>query len=139
MVIDVEPKRNFLGSVQTRAEPSLTRGNTVRRIMIKKLFQSFRELENAISSARESLEDSENPSQKLIKRIETYEEILEKQRELATAMCGYASLGNWPEVERHIKLINGLSSMIRDDAQEMAYNMRPSTNIEPETRELMIC
>jgi hypothetical protein len=92
----------------------------VNNLSIKRIFESFRQLDHALNIARKSLDRCEEPPQDLLSRISAYEDILEKQRNLATAMCGYASLENWEEVHRHIKLINGLSAMIRDDAREAA-------------------
>ena len=91
----------------------------MNKLVINRLFESFRELETAIRTARVTLETKEEQPAEMLKRISSYEEILEKQKNLATTMCGHVSLGNWDEVARHIKLINGLSSMIRDDAREL--------------------
>lgn len=108
----------------------------MKKIIVKRLFESFRELEKAIDTARKTLETQENPHHEILGRIKGYEEILDKQRNLATALCGHASLGNWEEVSRHVRLINGLSSMIRDDAREVVSGLRvPITQTD---RELML-
>ena len=91
----------------------------MKKIIINRLFQSFTELEHAIASARTTFQEKRGGSGALMERIGVYEEILEKQKSLATVMCGYATIGNWSEVARHIKLINGLSYMIRDDARQI--------------------
>jgi hypothetical protein len=109
----------------------------VRKIIVRRLFQSFVELEKAISTAKKTLLSQKEPQQHVLDRIKTYEEILEKQRELATAMCGHAALGNWEEVARHVKLINGLSFMIRDDARDILAKARPQKT--EEVREVMYC
>lgn len=109
----------------------------MKKIIVRRLFQSFIELEKAISTAKKTLLKQKEPSQQVLDRIKTYEEILEKQRELATAMCGHASLGNWEEVARHVKLINGLSFMIRDDARDILASARPQQ--KQEEREVMYC
>ncbi len=109
----------------------------MKKIIVRRLFQSFIELEKAISTAKSTLLKQKEPSQQVLDRIKTYEEILEKQRELATALCGHASLGNWEEVARHVKLINGLSFMIRDDARDILASARPQT--KQEVREVMYC
>ncbi|MCC6933990.1 MAG: hypothetical protein IT292_12200 [Deltaproteobacteria bacterium] len=57
------------------------------------------------------------PDETIINHLNQYEEILQKQKSLATALIDYVTLNNWDEVVRHIKLINGLSIMIRDDAK----------------------
>ncbi len=105
----------------------------MNKVIITRLFESFNELERAISSARQTLEQKSEPPKEILARISNYETILEKQRTLATALCGHSSLGNWEEVARHIKLINGLSAMIRDDAREILAGGK--TVAEEEVRE----
>ena len=117
-------RRTHLGFV---IESSASGGDKVKKIVINRLFQSFAELEQAIVLARETLRERGNVSPGLLKRIEDYEEILVKQRNLATVMCGHAAIGNWDEVNRHIKLINGLSCLIRDDALEIIGAAEPET------------
>jgi hypothetical protein len=109
----------------------------VNKIIINRLFESFNELERAIASARQTLEQKSEPPKDLLARIGTYEQILDKQRSLATALCGHSSLGNWGEVSRHIKLINGLSAMIRDDAREILSGDKPVMNEEPAVERLL--
>ena len=104
--------------------------------IVNKLLDSFNELERAITTARATLEEGENPPKEILAHIESYEEILEKQRSLATALCGYASMGNWEEVSRHVRLINGLSAMSRDDAREVLSGCKPP--LKPEEREVML-
>lgn len=102
----------------------------MNKIVISRIFESFHELERALGVARKTLEHYENPDQKVIERLNQYEEILEKQRSLATALCGYASLNDWDEVSRHVKLINGLSMMIRDDAKELVFGQTHTPKVE---------
>jgi len=109
----------------------------VKKIIIRRLFQSFIELEKAILSAKEALEKRSDIPKELVARIKTYEEILDKQRSLATSLCGHASLGNWEEVARHVKLINGLSFMIRDDARDILAEAKPRSVAEE--RPAMLC
>jgi len=76
-------------------------------------------LGRAIGLAKQSVEARANPSKDVLKRINYYEEILNKQRRLAETMCDYIKQDKWDEVTRHVKLINGLSSMIHEDAREL--------------------
>ena len=55
----------------------------------------------------------------VLKRVEQYSDIVSKQRSLAYALREHLEAKNWDEVSRHVKLINGLSGMIRDDAQDI--------------------
>lgn len=109
----------------------------MKHVIIDRLFESFRELERAIISAKKTLEKRENPPEELLSRMAHYEDILGKQKSLATSLCGHASLGNWEEVSRHVKLINGLSTMIRDDAREIVAGYRTRLNRD-EREELML-
>lgn len=102
----------------------------MKDIIVQRLLESFGELERAIASAKSALGRRGSTPASVLARIATYEEMLEKQRELFTALCGYAKLGDWVEVSRHIKLINGLSEMIRDDAREVAVLLQPGQVIE---------
>lgn len=85
--------------------------------IIERLYASFGELERAISSAKSTLAEKESVPVEIMKRIESYDGILAKQRDLAAKLCECISSGNWDEVARHVSLINGLSGMIRDDAR----------------------
>lgn len=96
----------------------------MKNLAIKRIFDSFSELENALSTAKRALENCENPPHDLLERISAYERVLEKQRNLATSLCGHATFGDWDEVARHIRIINGLSVMIRDDAREVVSAMQ---------------
>lgn len=99
--------------------------------VIKKLFSSLDELDHSIQLARRALSVRVPYDQSLLQRIENYEEVLSKQRRLAERMCEYIVLGNWDEVNRHVKLINGLSSMIYADAKELTESLISVEN-EPE-------
>ena len=85
--------------------------------IIHRLFQSFQDLEKAIGGARKTLEEREGVPEEVVERLNSYDSILEKQRNLAKTLCEHIKQGNWDEVSRHVGLINGLSAMIRDDAR----------------------
>ena len=106
------------------------------KLIVSRLLDSFSELEQAIHSAKAALAKKPDPSKNLLERISAYEGILEKQRMLASALCRHVSSGNWDEVSRHVRIINGLSSMIRDDAREVVSGIRP--NLSREEREAML-
>lgn len=91
----------------------------MKPIIIQKLLQSITELELAIEKAKVSFREKGEAGIPLLNRIEHYEDILTKQKQLTTALCGHAVQGNWEEVNRHVKLINAYSLMIRDDAREL--------------------
>jgi len=108
----------------------------VNKIVISKLLESFTELETSIRSARIALTKRKDAPKELLDRVENYEKILDKQRKLADEMWSAVAQSNWGEVGRHVKLINALSSMIRDDAREVVTGLRPK--LSTEERELML-
>jgi len=85
--------------------------------IIERLFESFTELEGAITKARNTLKSRESIPEGVVRRLESYDTILAKQRSLAVALCESIAKKNWDDVNRHVTLINGLSAMIRDDAK----------------------
>ncbi|MBL7662246.1 hypothetical protein JNK13_05785 [bacterium] len=87
--------------------------------VVVKLFTSLDELERAVRLAKSSFTSISSKNPEILRRVEAYEEMLLKQRKLAQALADYIDLGNWDEVSRHIKLINGLSIMIQDDAKAL--------------------
>lgn len=109
---------------------------TVNKIVISKLLESFTELEVSIRSAKLALTKRENAPRELLERVENYEQILNKQRKLADEMWRQVSQSNWAEVARYVKLINALSSMIRDDAREVVTGLKPQ--LSTEEREMML-
>jgi hypothetical protein len=85
--------------------------------IIERLFASFSELEASISKARDTFKSRPTVPDSVLKRLESYDTILAKQRALAVSLCEAISRKNWDEVNRNVGLINGLSAMIRDDAK----------------------
>jgi len=84
--------------------------------LVEKLLGSFDELENCIEITRDVLGTKEGVPSDVIERIEQYSGIVEKQPGLAHELRALIDGEDWDEVGRRVKLINGLSSMIRDDA-----------------------
>jgi hypothetical protein len=83
--------------------------------ILKRLHQSFDELDRAISAARESKDLPEAVS----KRIQQYDAIIAKQRGICVRLAKAIKKGDWDQVNRHVGIINGLSAMIRDDAKDI--------------------
>lgn len=100
--------------------------------IIEKLFSSFTDLETAIKSARKTLEQKGSISQEVLERLDSYDGILTKQRNLAKSLCDHIRVSNWDEVSRHVGLINGLSSMIRDDARAILSSLALNSD-KPDT------
>lgn len=115
----------------------------MNKVIVNRLFESFRDLDRAISAAKDTLErrtqeKGGDACADVLQRIKSYQSILEKQRDLATTLCGHMTLGNWPEVARHIKLINGLSSMIRDDAREILGQSETTEQRTTEDQDILL-
>lgn len=106
----------------------------MKQIIIHRLFQSFVELEQAIEVARETLRNQNKQPRLILERLGIYEEILAKQRSLANDLCDRVTEKNWPEVCRHVRLINGLSAMIRDDAREILVNLKETSSATEEAQ-----
>ncbi len=85
--------------------------------LVNKLLESFDELDRCISVTKEVLGTKPGVPEDVVTRISQYSEIVQKQRSLAVELRKQVSVQNWIEVGRLVKIINGLSSMIRDDAQ----------------------
>ncbi len=91
--------------------------------VVKKLFDSLAELEGAVVLARKSFAFDEPENEEVITRIRYYEEVLSKQKRLAQSLCECITKENWAEVTRLIRLINGLSSLIHNDARELVVRV----------------
>lgn len=96
--------------------------------IIDRLFNSFEELEVAITSAKETLQSRNSVPTKVIERLGSYDHILSKQRRLAEELCQYIDAEEWDEVTRRVSLINGLSAMIRDDARSILSTLSLNTD-----------
>lgn len=99
--------------------------------IINRLFSSFDELEKAIESAKVTLNKRTSIPEDVLQRIGSYDEILRKQRTLAKTLCTSINQGDWSEVSRVVNLINGLSTLIRDDAKAILSSLSLNSDIEP--------
>lgn len=91
--------------------------------IIERLFASFSDLEESINGAKKTLEAKGDIPPHVVERLSSYDSILSKQRRLALELAKHMSNGDWDEVSRHVGLINGLSSMIRDDARAILSSL----------------
>ena len=85
--------------------------------VVDKLLDSFAELERCISVTKEVLAQRHGVPADIMERVNQYSDIVAKQRGLVLNLRSHLNSHNWEEVGRHIRLINGLSTMIRDDAE----------------------
>lgn len=91
--------------------------------IIERLFISFTELEDSIESAKKTLAAKQEVPAHVFERLSSYDGIISKQRRLATKLAHLMASGEWDEVARHVSLINGLSSLIRDDARSILSSL----------------
>ena len=91
--------------------------------IINKLNQSLDELERSIGIAKKSLFASQPVPLDVVRRIQSYEDIISKQRLLSSRLVNLIHNNQWDEVTRHVKLINGFSAMIHEDASSLLKNM----------------
>jgi len=87
--------------------------------MVEKLIESFDKLANCISVTSEVLARRSDVPKEVVERVNQYSQIVSKQRTLTAELKSHLVESNWSEVTRHVRLINGLSAMIRDDAQDI--------------------
>ncbi len=87
--------------------------------LVDKLLESFDKLDQCITVTRDVLGAKSEVPEGVMSRIEYYTEIVAKQRELTSSLREHLSTSNWAEVSRHVRLINGYSTMIREDAQDI--------------------
>jgi hypothetical protein len=103
-----------------------------------RLFSSIRRLSDAIATARNVAEGmSPDKRSSLLQRLDSYQEMLDKQESCAYELYRSASHGRWTEVSRQIKIINALSGMIRDDAREIMSNTKDGIDRNSAGRELL--
>lgn len=107
---------------------------------VRKLFRSLDELERSIAAAKEYLKGCDPIPFEVLKRINEYERIVQKQRYYGRELAKHVVYQNWSEVSRNIRLINGLSKMVSGDATDLveamlAGNLRASTGGELEASE----
>jgi hypothetical protein len=84
--------------------------------IISKIVNALNELEVAIKSAKQSVLAVDGDDSMLKSRIESYEEILRRQRGLVHDLSVAMTNQNWPEVARLGELVRGSSLLIKVDA-----------------------
>ena len=97
---------------------------------LERLFRSFAELDHAIRRAKGCLSRRSVIPFELMQRFDSYEEILHEQRTLAHELFRHLRNRDWNEVKRLVELLNGLSGMIREDAEEILDALTPSAERE---------
>jgi hypothetical protein len=107
--------------------------------IIERLFASFTDLEQAITRARSTLNERPAIPAGVMKRLDSYDSILTKQRTLAIELCEAIAKKDWDEVSRVVSIINGLSAMIRDDAKAILAAISDHSESPTETETENFC
>ena len=87
--------------------------------LVGRLLNSFVDLEKAMEGAKLAWSKSTSVPLEVFERLESYGGIITRQRSLAHELDQFVRAGDTAEVLRHVTLINGLSSMIIDDARSI--------------------
>ena len=96
---------------------------------LNKLFASLDDLDNAINNAKKILV-AKDSSKRLLDRMDTYSEILSKQRALANTLSEKIKTNEVESISRIVSIISGLSFMLRDDTKEILSSKRFSQALE---------
>ncbi|MDD2943219.1 MAG: hypothetical protein PHC51_09675 [bacterium] len=88
-------------------------------VLVARLLQSFDELDRCIEITKAELAAKGEVSEDVLSRVEQYGEIVNRQRSLAEQLEVAIHDHDATSVSRLVKVINGLSVMIRDDAQSI--------------------
>ena len=91
---------------------------------ILRVFNSFNALDSALQKAKDIVLTQEMAHPALMLRIEKYEEILNKQREVAQSLRQHMKSKNWAAVRKEMKVMSGLSVMMREDALDLIYEIQ---------------
>jgi hypothetical protein len=89
---------------------------------LRRLGLALEKLESHIDRTRRAVDGRTDPTSLRVKsRLKVYDEILEKQRQLAEKVCKNYETEQWNDFAQNLKLIGALSSMINDDARQTVF------------------
>jgi len=81
----------------------------------QKLLEALNQLETAVKQAKATIEKAANPNAELVERLTCYEQVVTKQKLLASQLLRSLAADNWDEVRRHGELIRQSSFLIEFD------------------------
>ncbi len=93
--------------------------------LVNKLLVSFTKLERTIDDTYTVLRCRPGVPFYVLHHVQQYREMVVKQRGLALELEQSLMKEDWNEVARLIKLINGFSSMIQNDAKALVMDGEP--------------
>ena len=91
----------------------------MNKALVEKLVAAFDDLEASIDKTKVTLSKRSEVPNFIIERFCEYRTIILKQRKLAEDLKSNIDIENWGEVGRVVKVLNGLSIMIKDDAEAL--------------------
>ncbi len=97
--------------------------------IVDRLLGSFCELERAIYNAKTTLSRNDSVPVGVIERLESYDTIIARQRQLAMELSEVVGRGDVETVVRLISIINGLSGMIIDDARSILSSFKGEDDV----------
>jgi CHASE3 domain sensor protein len=89
-------------------------------------------LEQSIHAAHRALANRIDARPELEERLRQYEAMLMAQRRAADELEDAMKQESWDAVERCIRIINGISTMLRDDAREVVALLTGEEPASPE-------
>lgn len=95
----------------------------MQALVLERLLESLGELEDSIQAAQRALLDRANAEPELEQRLRQYEAMLLQQRRLALDLNELIEKGSWESVARSVRIINGISTMLRDDARQVVASL----------------
>jgi len=104
--------------------------DTPQKEIIIKLKQSVSVLEGAISMAAATIIQKFGKDHPASVRLDSYTEVIKTQKEYINNLINAVENNNWSDVSRMTQIINGLSSMIKDDARAMVECMYEGKDCE---------
>lgn len=92
-------------------------------LVLERLLESLGELEESIQAAQRALVGRVGADPELEQRLRQYESMLLQQRQLAFELSALMEKGSWESVARSVRIINGISTMLRDDARAVVASL----------------
>lgn len=107
--------------------------------IVDRLLGSLSVLESAIDGARGALSKKSTISPEVMHRIDSYSDILNKQRQIAVDLTASVEASDWATVAQKVHLINSLLEMIRQDACEILRGLQGGSDDADDDSDPVIC
>lgn len=91
--------------------------------MLQRLNDAVLHLEKAVGIAKQAIANNEENIRKATPRLDSYEKIVERQKESLKKLSGLISEKKFEDVIHEMKTINALSEMVREDARDLLTSL----------------